>query len=76
MKNNRELVIGIFIVITTALTMIFSLYYSTNLLRENATKSSVPIIINKKDPKFKIQNWGMNRSKTKKQALVERMTYN
>ena len=76
MKNKRELVIGIFVVITTALTMIFSLYYSTNLLRENATKSSVPIIINKKDPKLKIQNWGMNRSKTKKQALVERMTYN
>lgn len=76
MKNKREFFTGILVIVITVITMIFSLYYSTNLLKQNAEKSSVPIFIDRKDPKYKIQNWGMNRSRTKKQALEERMTYN
>ena len=26
-----------------------------------------------KDPKFQIKNWGMNRTRTKKDAMIERM---
>jgi hypothetical protein len=38
--------------------------------------NTVPIIINKKDPKFQIKNWGMNRTRTKKDAMIEIMMKN
>lgn len=76
MKNKRDIILGIFIIIVALGTMIFSLYYTLNTMKQNAQKSTVPIIINKKDPKFKIQNWGMNRTRSKKDAMIERMMKN
>jgi len=76
MKNKRDIILGSFIIIVALGTMIFSLDYTSNTMKQNAQKSTVPIIINKKDPKFKIQNWGMNRTRSKKDAMIERMTKN
>ena len=53
--------------------MIFSLNYTSNAIAENAHKNTVPIIIDKKDPKYKIQNWGMNRTLNQKESAIERM---
>jgi hypothetical protein len=53
--------------------MIFSLNYTSKVLTENAHKNTVPIIIDKKDPKFQIKNWGMNKTRTKKDSAIERM---
>jgi amino acid transporter len=76
MKNKKDLLIGVFVIIVTTGAMIFSLNYTSKVLTQNAQKNTVPIIINKKDPKFKIQNWGMNRTRTKKDAMIERMMKN
>ena len=73
MKNKKDLLIGVFVIIATLVAMIFSLYYTSKILTENAQKTVTPIIINKKDPKFQIKNWGMNRTRTKKDAMIERM---
>ena len=56
--------------------MIFSLNYTSKVLTDNANKATTPIVINKKDPKFKISNWGMNRTRTAKDAMIERMMNN
>ena len=56
--------------------MIFSLNYTTKVLTQNAQKNTVPIIIDKKDPKFKIENWGMNKTRTKKDVMIEAMMKN
>lgn len=56
--------------------MIFSLNYTSKVLTENAHKNTATIIINKKDPKFQIKNWGMNRTRTKKDAMIEIMMKN
>ena len=76
MKNKQDILIGIITIIATIWAMIFSLNYTSKALAENAKKNTVPIIINKKDPKFQINNWGMNRSRTKKEAMIERMMSN
>ena len=73
MKNKKDLLIGVFVIIATLGAMIFSLNYTSKILKENAQKAVTPIIINKKDPKFQIKNWGMNRTRTKKDAMIERM---
>ncbi len=73
MKNKKDLLIGVFVIIATLVAMIFSLNYTSKILKENAQKAVTPIIINKKDPKFQIKNWGMNRTRTKKDAMIERM---
>ncbi len=73
MKNKKDLLIGVFVIIATLVAMIFSLNYTSKILKENAQKTVTPIIINKKDPKFQIKNWGMNRTRTKKDAMIERM---
>jgi len=73
MKIKRDFVIGLITIIATVGTMIITLYHTSNTMKQNAQKSTVPIIINKKDPKFKIQNWGMNRTRTKKDAMIESM---
>ena len=73
MKNKKDLLIGVFVIIATLGAMIFSLNYTSKILTENAQKAVTPIIINKKDPKFQIKNWGMNRTRTKKDAMIERM---
>ena len=76
MKNKQDILVGIITIIATIGAMIFSLNYTSKVLTENAHKNTVPIIINKKDPKYQIKNWGMNRTRTKKDAAIERMTYN
>jgi len=76
MKNKQDIIVGIITIIATIGAMIFSLNYTSKVLTENAHKNTVPIIINKKDPKYKIQNWGMNRTRTKKDAMIERMMNN
>ena len=53
--------------------MIFSLNYTSKAITENAHKNTVPIIIDKKDPKYKIKNWGMNKTRTQKDSAIERM---
>lgn len=73
MKNKKDLLIGVFVIIATLVAMIFSLNYTSKILKENAQKAVIPVIINKKDPKFQIKNWGMNRTRTKKDAMIERM---
>ena len=73
MKSKKDLLIGVFVIIATLVAMIFSLNYTSKILTENAQKAVTPIIINKKDPKFQIKNWGMNRTRTKKDAMIERM---
>ena len=73
MKNKKDLLIGVFVIIATLVAMIFSLNYTSKILTENAQKTVTPIIINKNDPKFKVKNWGMNRTRTKKDAMIERM---
>ena len=73
MKNKKDLLIGVFVIIATLVAMIFSLNYTSKILKENAQKTVTPVIINKKDPKFQIKNWGMNRTRTKKDAMIERM---
>ena len=76
MKNKQDILIGIITIIATTGAMIFSLNYTSKALAENTKKNTVPIIINKKDPKFQIKNWGMNRPRTKKEAMIERMMSN
>jgi amino acid transporter len=73
MKNKQDIIIGILTIIATVGAMIFSLNYTSKVLTENAHKNTVPIIINKKDPKFQIKNWGMNRTRTQKELAIERM---
>jgi amino acid transporter len=74
MKNKQDIIVGIIIIIATIGAMIFSLNYTSKAITENAQKNTVPIIIDKKDPKYKIQNWGMNR--TQKEVAIERMMRN
>jgi hypothetical protein len=74
MKNKQDIIVGIITIIATIGSMIFSLNYTSKVLTENAHKNTVPIIINKKDPKFQIKNWGMNR--TQKEVAIERMMRN
>jgi hypothetical protein len=73
MKNKQDMFIGIITIIATIVAMIFSLNYTSKVLTENAHKNTVPIIIDKKDPKFQIKNWGMNKTRTKKDSAIERM---
>ena len=76
MKNKQDTLVGIITIIATIGAMIFSLNYTSKVLTENAHKNTVPIVINKKDPKFQIKNWGMNKTRTKKDAMIERMMNN
>ena len=76
MKNKKDMFVGIITIIATIGAMIFSLNYTSKVLTENAHKNTAPIIINKKDPKFQIKNWGMNRTRTKKDAMIEIMMKN
>ena len=76
MKNKQDTVVGIITSIATIGAMIFSLNYTSKVLTENAHKNTAPIIINKKDPKFQIKNWGMNKTRTKKDAMIEIMMKN
>ena len=76
MKNKQDILVGIITIIATIGAMIFSLNYTSKVLTENAHKNTIPIIINKKDPKFQIKNWGMNRTKTQKELAIERMMRN
>ena len=73
MKNKKDILVGVITIIATTGAMIFSLNYTSNAIAENAHKNTVPIIINKKDPKFQIKNWGMNRTRTQKESAIERM---
>ena len=73
MKNKQDIIVGIITIIATIGAMIFSLNYTSKVLTENAHKNTVPIIINKKDPKFQIKNWGMNKTRTQKELAIERM---
>ena len=56
MKNKKDILVGVITIIATTGAMIFSLNYTSKVLTENAHKNTVPIIINKKDPKFQIKN--------------------
>ena len=76
MKKKQDTLVGIITIIATIGAMIFSLNYTSKVLTENAHKNTAPIIINKKDPKFQIKNWGMNRTRTKKEAMIEAMMKN
>ena len=76
MKNKKDILVGVITIIATTGAMIFSLNYTSNAIAENAHKNTVPIIINKKDPKFQIKNWGMNKTRTKKDSAIERMMRN
>lgn len=76
MKNKQDIIVGILTIIATIGAMIFSLNYTSKVLTENAHKNTVPIIINKKDPKFQIKNWGMNKTRTQKDAMIEVMMRN
>lgn len=76
MKNKKDLLVGFITIIATLGAMIFSLNYTHKMLTENAQKATTPIVINKNDPKLKIKNWGMNRTRTKKDAMIERMMQN
>ena len=70
------MLVGIITIIATIGAMIFSLNYTSKVLTENAHKNTAPIIINKKDPKFQIKNWGMNKTRTKKDVMIEAMMKN
>ena len=70
------MLVGIITIIATIVAMIFSLNYTSKVLTENEHKNTVPIIIDKKDPKFQIKNWEMNRTRTKKDAMIERIMNN
>ena len=48
MKNKQDILVGIITIIATIGAMIFSLNYTSKVLKENAHKNTVPIIINKK----------------------------
>jgi hypothetical protein len=76
MKNKQDMLVGIITIIATIVAMIFSLNYTSKVLTENAHRNTVPIIIDKKDPKYKIQNWGMNRTLNQKESAIERMMRN
>jgi hypothetical protein len=76
MKNKKDMLVGIITIIATTGAMIFSLNYTSKAITENAHKNTVPIIINKKDPKFQIKNWGMNKTRTQKDSAIERMMRN
>ena len=76
MKKKQDTLVGIITIIATIGAMIFSLNYTSKVLTENAHKNTATIIINKKDPKFQIKNWGMNRTRTKKDAIIEIMMKN
>jgi len=76
MKNKQDIIVGIITIIATIGAMIFSLNYTSKAITENSNKNIIPIIINKKDPNYQIKNWGMNRTRTKKDVMIERMTYN
>lgn len=76
MKNKQDRLVGIITIIATLVAMIFSLNYTSKTITENAHKNTIPIIINKKDPKFQIKNWGMNRTRTQKESAIERMMRN
>ena len=76
MKNKKDILVGIITIIATTGAMIFSLNYTSKTITENAHKNTIPIIINKKDPKFQIKNWGMNRTRTQKESAIERMMRN
>jgi len=54
MKNKKDILVGVITIIATTGAMIFSLNYTSNAITENAHKNTIPIVINKKDPKFKI----------------------
>ena len=76
MKNKKDILVGIITIIATTGAMILSLNYTSKTITENAHKNTIPIIINKKDPKFQIKNWGMNRTRTQKESAIERMMRN
>ncbi len=76
MKNKKDTLVGIITIIATVGAMIFSLNYTSKALTENAHKNTTSIIIDKKDPKFKIENWGMNKTRTKKDVMIEAMMKN
>lgn len=76
MKNKKDILVEVITIIATAWAMIFSLNYTSKTITENAHKNTIPIIINKKDPKFQIKNWGMNRTRTQKESAIERMMRN
>ena len=76
MKNKQDTLVGIITIIATIGAMIFSLNYTHKVLTDSANKTTTPIVINKKDPKFKISNWGMNRTRTEKDAMIEIMMKN
>jgi hypothetical protein len=76
MKNKQDTLVGVITFIATLVAMIFSLNYTSKVLTENTHKNTIPIIINKKDPKFQIKNWGMNRTRTQKESAIERMMRN
>lgn len=76
MKNKKDMLVGIITIIATVGAMIFSLDYTSKAITENAHNKTSPIIIDKKDPKFKIENWGMNKTRTKKDAMIEAMMKN
>lgn len=76
MKNKQDMLVGIITIIATIVAMIFSLKYTSKVSTENAHKNTVPIVINKKDPKFQIKNWAMNRTRTKKDVMIERVMNN
>ena len=76
MKNKKDILVGIFTIIVTLGAMIFSINYTCRALTDNSHKNTAKIIIDKKDPKFQIKNWGMNRTKTKKDVAIEKMMSN
>jgi len=76
MKNKKDILVGVITIIATTGAMIFSLNYTSKAITANAHKNTIPIIINKKDPKFQIKNWGMNRTRTQKESAIERMMRN
>jgi hypothetical protein len=76
MKNKKDILIGIITIIATTGAMIFSINYTSKAITRNAHKNIIQIKINKKDPKFQIKNWGMNRTRTQKESAIERMMRN
>jgi hypothetical protein len=76
MKNKKDILVGIFTIIVTLGAMIFSINYTCRALTDNTHKNISTIVIDKKDPKFQIKNWGMNRTKTKKDVAIEAMMSN
>ena len=76
MKNKKDILVGIFTIIVTLGAMIFSINYTCRALTDNTHKNISTIVIDKKDPKFQIKNWGMNRTRTQKESAIERMMRN